>query len=720
MAGPVDLQWTLSSTTDNFLKVGRDLVRTASTDNVQPISLLACERFGATLAICPKTRATIQVLLKSQTDPVILKFLKAQVGYVKGDSVDLLSRTMAGVNLLALAAALISTSSNFEAGSALEIMILASAADKTLVPTAHHLKDLLDILEPRLNRAGFLNEVLGWRDFWLNSGGEVSRLADLKVCGEAYPCPEGIHQIVAAFRELARVGNATSLVFTVGSCAPWLTAFTKWCLGLPPTIYNQEGISILKQPGSQVTLIHSGDSEFVQMMKIEIIREYVSLPEVIYATVCSKENMSEPALASGMVGLDIFARRHLERRHFHEDLGHRALLQAIPYAMKQVSSLCNCGEHLEKIPSIDSIDISQFEPFPDDTRVSIVMAKYLSLTNPIPLKKLDEGVRIADLPLVKLWADAQRSMLELEPVNEFITRLSYIIADIFALTLFGNSLDYLLLYYPKAGTMYHEMAFGWFDCIRDILLEGSPKKCLPTNLLAWALQLVNHDVMADLKTYDWVGSSFRGQVVFPEIFETQSLTSNAFLNLVCISGVLTLGSANTRRFSFIRSLNPRFAALPHTFNTDSVTHCVNLFPVDRVLWQTSHADDCLQVGVGWSKSVTRHKPFDLLRALSYATLVKSCQHKPDANLTSPSITELRFFVPGENMLMASSRFSSDDKIGIYPVFKDEGLRLLSLCATVYSRKEKDLEQFKTIINSHACLSCLLKVCHLLGCNHVVL
>ncbi|MCJ1243399.1 hypothetical protein MMC30_000596 [Trapelia coarctata] len=109
--------------------------------------------------------------------------------------------------------------STFEAGSALETMILATAVDKTLAPTAHQLKDLLDVLEPRLNRAGFLGELLGWKDWWEKNGVTMGS-GDFD---ELYTSPKEVHHIVSAFREVARLGDAAKIVFTAGKCAPWLT-----------------------------------------------------------------------------------------------------------------------------------------------------------------------------------------------------------------------------------------------------------------------------------------------------------------------------------------------------------------------------------------------------------------------------------------------------------------------------------------------------------------
>ena len=725
MGDAIMLQWTLSQTVDNFLKVGRDLIRAASADNVQPLTLLSCSRFGATLAISSITRSKIQMLLKSQSDPVLVKFLKAHVGYATGDSVDVLSQSMAGINTLALAAALIAISSNFEAGCALEIMIIASAADKSIVPTAHHLKDLLDVLEPRLIRAGFLSETLSWRDWWAHNGGNVHGWAVVSSQSVAYPSPEGIHQIVASFRELARVGEASSIVFTVGSCAPWLTAFIKWCIGLPPTIYDQEGNVLLEQEGSCITLLYSGDIQYVKKIKIEICHEYNSITEVIYASVLDKDGM-RIGEASGMVDLPTFARSSIERQRLHDGIGRRALLQALPYALKQVCDLCIVGGYSSNQPKIESLRIQEFKPFPEDIKISNVMTNFISFQGPTPLKSLEEDVLVADLPLIKLWAEAEKSGLsdlQLEPEHEFITRLSYIVADIMALGLFDNSLDHIMLYYPNSYTVQSTQAIEWVYHIRDILLDGRPRQCPTIAILSWTLQMINHEVLADLQSHDWVASSFRGQVVFPEIFETHSLGSEGFLKLVCIPGVLASGPGNTQRFSRVRCSPDRLTSSPQNFQSDVVSRCVNLFPTEKIQWRTSLEADCLFVGVGWTKALTSMKPFNLLRAFSHACMLRSCPHKLDEKICRTSPSELRFLLPGETINLVSARFEDDskeDRIGVYPVTKDAGLRLLSFCSTIYFRKEENLRQCEAVVNENACLTCLVKVCNLKNCKQLIL
>ena len=63
---------------------------------------------------------------------------------------------------MALAAPLISSMTLFECSVALEQMLVSSAADKTLLPTARQFQVLMKALEHRLVHSGFADTVVGW------------------------------------------------------------------------------------------------------------------------------------------------------------------------------------------------------------------------------------------------------------------------------------------------------------------------------------------------------------------------------------------------------------------------------------------------------------------------------------------------------------------------------------------------------------------------------
>ena len=125
-------------------------MRAATSDNVQPLALISCEKFGATLAMCPETNKKMEDLIIKVSGPKHVKFMKAQIGYSANDSATQLSRSLAGIQFLGLAAALTSSMDTFEGANALSEMLTASASDKTALPTARQLKDLLRVMEHRV------------------------------------------------------------------------------------------------------------------------------------------------------------------------------------------------------------------------------------------------------------------------------------------------------------------------------------------------------------------------------------------------------------------------------------------------------------------------------------------------------------------------------------------------------------------------------------------
>jgi hypothetical protein len=76
---------------------------------------------------------------------------------------------MAGVNFLALVAALLGTAENFDTAVALETMIeesLSKDSDRDSLPTAHQLSRLINAVEPKLLRVMFSEDILKWRHWW--------------------------------------------------------------------------------------------------------------------------------------------------------------------------------------------------------------------------------------------------------------------------------------------------------------------------------------------------------------------------------------------------------------------------------------------------------------------------------------------------------------------------------------------------------------------------
>ena len=212
----LQLQWDLSQSVGSTLALTQGIIRAATTDNVQPLALLACERFGATLAICQATCRNIEFeVIKVQTPSKrVLKFLGATIGFSGDDSTSQLVRSQAGVQFIGLVAALVPSLSLYEAAAALAMMLKDSAFDGTFLPPVSHLRDLLGSLEHRCARLGFSDQVVGWQRLLDKTSGKSAR---------EYPALAGIEvpniycvaKLVDAFRQLSRIGDVSSITVRI-------------------------------------------------------------------------------------------------------------------------------------------------------------------------------------------------------------------------------------------------------------------------------------------------------------------------------------------------------------------------------------------------------------------------------------------------------------------------------------------------------------------------
>ena len=727
------LTWTLNETADHFLKVGKDLVYASTLDDVQPLALLASERFGATLAICPLTRTKIEVLIKSQADHVVIGFAKAQVGFNNGGATIHLSRSLAGVNFLALAATLVSITNTFAAGTALERMIIASAVDRTLVPTAYQLRDLLNVLEPRLVRAGFLNDVLGWKDWWIKSEG-ISEESRLKLIedGEPFPDADGLEKIVASLREISRIGEAKSVTFTAGLAAPWLTAFIKWCLGEPPIIYGPNSQELLSQSGTGVTIIYSNEEEFHRLIRIEVITMFSSFAKIIFANL---ENPTKTGLnrTVGMVDIQTRARHVLRMSGFESELSKRALLQALPLALKQIRDNSSSPPRLIESSQMNTLlHTVRSHPFPPESVIAGVAARYLSLDEPLNLRALAEGIRVTDQPLICLWAEKNKPnpATPFSGIDLFIRGLSIIVADILTLSLFNDGLDSMVVYYDPRVLL--ELDGGYAGIIQsDLLGRGKTTDEYSTaNILNWALLLIGCDGIGSIRHKTWAGTSIHGQVVFPKLFENLSPVEVGYLELYCIPGILTTGGHSTKVFSSIKCSESRFESSRHEkkdFTTwpTPVTQSMNLYPDENVLWKVQLSEHYISVGMGWSRGVGIANPYSLLNGLSRAIFVGACPHGFDASASDCTIRYHHSQLQGplDNPLeVPSLRFGRPEEqpIKVFPVSGNKGLRALALATIATKFAIYDHGSISTIIGNGACLDCLMDHCRLLGCEYIVL
>ena len=330
------LTWSLDSTAGTTISVFKDVMRAATSDNVQPLALISCEKFGATLAMCPETNKKMEDLIIKVSGPKHVRFLKAQIGYSANDSATQLSRSLAGIQFLGLVAVLTSSMNTFEGANALSEMLTASASDKTLLPTARQLKDMLAVMEHRVVRSGFADIWVGYQ-ILVSSGLRSS--ADNDYSKGKYesdvlmytPASDGVSKLVEAFRQLNKLGDATTITIRATSCAAWVIAFTRWCLGVPPSIFLPCGKALCDQSSSQITLF-LGNSVRNFAFEISIHRSIDSPADLL---------RSETTLHShpGMITVQTFGQRMCHAMGGERSMAYRAMCEALPYALKQSREL---------------------------------------------------------------------------------------------------------------------------------------------------------------------------------------------------------------------------------------------------------------------------------------------------------------------------------------------------------------------------------------------
>jgi hypothetical protein len=713
----VVVQWALNRTLDQALALLHDCIRAATVDDVQASAILAGEKFGATLAISPSTRKKVELAIDAQADLLAVKFLKAKIGYASDGALDMLRTSMAGVNFLALVAALLGTAENFDIAVALETMIEESRSkdsDKDSLPTAHQLSRLISAVEPKLLRVMFSEDILKWKHWWTrNDLIPFASRQKLRKDGSAFPSAQGLKYIVEAFRRVSRVGEENTVHIVASSCAPWVTAFTNWSLGISPKIMLGGGTIILNERTSPVILIYEEGTENRDNIQVQLFRSEDSFEEILHAKTSSMPGGSR---AVGMVSKTVHANESLlalELERGTEEtpaLGYRAMKEALPYALDQVRNLC-CLQVQSPIAGVN--------PFPDMKRVAKVAKQYLGFEDSFQLNQLPSGGLITDLPVVRSWTKEQKSFLETNPEDLFPTKLSQLTADILALSLFDGCLEDIMLWsVPSRFQRQNRGDKDWFDVTRDILTSGKPQTCTAEVILDWSLSMIRHEVSQELRASNWLGSSFKGQVAFPKLYELPAFPKDGFLELYCIQGVMMHDSTRNKKFHLVSSTKSGRTVRSFLALQQPVTRADNFFPTHKIRWQVDPLAESIDVAMGWTGNIDLLNPFHALQVLRKALFLESCPHEPDNPSPQPE-TDAYFQGPTDDVLTAFEP-SNRTKIVVFPIRGNDRLRILALSSVAWRLKQESCKGNILLITQNACISCSLHYCRKLDCRYLLL
>ncbi|CAF9937652.1 MAG: hypothetical protein HETSPECPRED_000606 [Heterodermia speciosa] len=730
MAEHLQIQWSLNHTFDLSIAVARSIFSAATHDNIQPLAILACEKFGATLAICLETSRRVETLVVRAPQMKMVNFVKASVGF-KEDSATQLCQSLAGTQFLALAASMLETMGPFQASLSLEQMLCRTAADKTLVPTARQLKDLLTVLEPRLGRSGFGDGLHGWHIFLSNSYKNNityrSTLEDFK----SRPSNTGMAQIVDCFRQMSRIGDASYLIFKAQNSIPWLAAFTKWCLGAPPSISLENGTSIINQPESRVSIIVRLQSE-VESSKLEILicRNLDSPVDLIIAD-------TVPLTYTGMVGIETYGRWLIQKSNLTTEDDQRVLLQALPHASMQVVSLLRpsgSGGIASYTPPI-KYGSSSLAPkcFPEIPAIVRTLKRLLDLEKGVSLPSPEAGLLVSDLPLVGMVLrdlktkcccskcnghriqDESVHLRGLCIVDKWKMNLARFAAEALALSLFEHSESLLVdanAYQPENNSF--EIA------VYSILWKGLETGCTINDILRYATTRVGQskDVLQDISENQWVMSCCKGQAVYPALLASEDIYQTGYLRLSWAYGKLQYGDEYFSRVCGVSSSNTTGREIPSL--VAGATR--NLCPDYTFTWQVAPKDTHLQVSLvvlssneAMTTLLVCH-PFLILEGLASALVVGNCHHGEHCGLDAADRfctyldpinlhNDQGFYVGQE------AEGTAIERIRIVPVVGNARQRMAALSSPLLYPLTSS-NGYGCVLNQHACLQCSLDVCRM--------
>lgn len=738
--------WSLSATASEGVNVARRLFEAANNDNVQLLPLLACEKFGSTLAICTETRRKIETTVVPTPPSNTIGFLQASVGYSSHDSTAVLGRSMAGVQFLALMATLVTTMEPHEASQALEQMLHQSAADTTLLPTLKQLRDLAESIRPRFRACGFAESVSGWHQ-WLHHQ-TAQNCGDGLVKEQQYcPSSKGLEHLVNAFRQLCRVGESQVNRVSIHtlSSGSWIVAFTKWCLGMPPSVFLPDNQPPLIQEGSKVDLYLVTRTLKPLELKVSVHFDIGSPIEMIVP-------QERGSIWGGMVDIASFGSRYMFDEGLNSELARRTLHQVIPNAVSEAFSKLHFRSNNSTHNATDdeALRSHKFAPFRSEQDISKVIELLLGFEHepspshltwkdasglpttsepkaperhtPKALPSMEKGLLVTDLPLAERYSiklgdtcscieccRTRQKVVDGCPETAckkdiFLESIAELTSVILVLSLFEKVEDLRI----RAGTfeMRHrsledEKLRHLESLVLGILKTGEPAAATVWELLDLALSLVAHDVGSDIEQRSWIVSSSKGQVVYPALFETQNVEKRGFLILCWLPGILVYkGDAFARVLGYTLDPQRDWGYYERPMDATSYDRLKDQFKGVRFQWNLESQAGFLNVTMSMDIDQTPTSllnPGAILDNLAGILEVGRCPH--DRNFVSPT-HQIRFCRFTSPMCPEISYTMFAGSLAVVPVDGSENLRFFSLASL----------SSPAVFRGNACIECSIKFC----------
>jgi hypothetical protein len=551
------------------------------------------------------------------------------------------------------------------------------------------------------------------RDFW-----EIST---------SFPKPKELDILVNAFRQVARIGDSDVTRISIKStiCTPWVVAFTKWCLGAPPSIFLDDGTIILQQPGTKVEVLASLEFPHCPGIEVSIYRA-LGTPSNLVARL--SEGEAEPW--TGMISIETYGKWMLHKFEFTEGSANQAVIQALPYATRKIVESLRLSKYRQfdfSIPLRDWRDESlkdgpiiseefmelMLSPFGNDAAVANMAQRILGVSGSFQLRSLEDGLNIEDLPIVKLHLKTIKGQCLYSVCNPatgksfrtckktmFFHHLAFVCADILAFSLFqGPDSPLVQLQHHRDGSHPFKKA------IYSILSNQNSGSIKVSDILQNTLDLVGHKVSDDVKESKWVMSCFKGQAIYPLLYESSYYDKKGYLTLAWSSGLLRYrGEVYTRVIG--DNISSISGSDPVTGVSGEVKKPYNLVPDLKVVRHVEQNDTFLKVSLGFRSvqrdmsSSARYSVNCILDNLASAIMLEACSHSPDAALEEPD----KFCAyTGPTAITPYSNLKSGlQVVGIVAVEGSNELRLFAVSGTGV--------RMPMVLRKEACLSCCLDAC----------
>lgn len=511
----------------------------------------------------------------------------------------------------------------------------------------------------------------------------------------------------------------------------WLAAFIRWCIGTPPSVYLDDGTALFEGPPSRVILVFCGVNPGPNPQGIAVHIDLGRPSELITPYEGSETWHGQWV---GMLRIESYGQWLLGELDLDKGLVLGIVNEVLPYVMKEVVTLLHLSsadmdaaatrtlpEDLsQSFPAGDgTAELVPF-PWPKDHVIEAMLSRLLNSNGPVHLLEIPKGTTVMDLPLLKEHfptditgqcrcagcVTAQEPSVDNRSIckrKNFIHSLSTFAGIVLLLSLFQ---------FPENLLVNANQPSETKNMVGLILDTGQPVSCHFSYILKAALRLVGHDMT---ETKHWVISCYRGQAVYPRLFETQNPYESGYLTLCWAPGLLRherdTYSHGVGFGDYSAESHPRSELIE---NNEIATMPTNMYSGYQTVWRVSPGDNILQINLGIDRINDLPKygiiaPVTVITGLISALVIGRCAHAAKAKLASldPLVryTKLPPFSTSPHL------DENPQAINVVPVDGNNGLRMYALGCYA--------SQGRVVLRKDACMACCLELARKIGSRVVI-